>query len=460
MKFRGSERIGKVESTTENLTGRGGLAAVARYLDGLGLWGAVEEKFGGKRRSRKGQPIWQLFRQVVCFLFDGTSRHLTAFDDRKADPGYAAAIEEKPESLASSHTVKRLFKAFQFSDHKAFRDMLHDLFIWRLQIDKPEVIELTFDSMVMDNDEAQKRQGVQPTYKKVKGFQPLQVVWNRKIVDGLFRGGKKHGNSGQAVALVAKELVELIRSRYRPDVTIVIKADSGFFDEENFQAFDELDVLFVVSGKMYPEVKEQVEAVREDLWDFFQNDRQTWEWIEFGFRCKKWRKFYRAIYTRPVDEDGQSLMDFAKPENVIITNVGVNPKAMQYMTPDARRRWDRPKRIIKVQHSRGADELPHRGLKDFASEQLPFKRFSQNMAYYYVLLLAFFLFESFKEDVLRGLIPETAYPTTVRRTLIDIAAKVVRRAGQNILRIPIGAMKSISFDRIWVLCQNPPPLKA
>jgi hypothetical protein len=45
----------------------------------------------------------------------------------------------------------------------------------------------------MDNDEAQKRQGVEPPYKKKKGFQPLQMIWNHKIVDAVFRGGKKHG---------------------------------------------------------------------------------------------------------------------------------------------------------------------------------------------------------------------------------------------------------------------------
>jgi hypothetical protein len=32
-------------------------------------------------------------------------------------------------------------------------------------------------------------------------------------------------------------------------------------------------------------------------------------------------------------------------------------------------------------------ELPHRGLMEFASEQLPFKRFTTNQAHYYLMLL-------------------------------------------------------------------------
>jgi hypothetical protein len=31
--------------------------------------------------------------------------------------------------------------------------------------------------MVLDNDEALRREGCDPTYKKVKGFQPLHLIW-------------------------------------------------------------------------------------------------------------------------------------------------------------------------------------------------------------------------------------------------------------------------------------------
>ncbi len=47
-------------------------------------------------------------------------------------------------------------------------------------------IELTNDLMILDNDEAEKRHGVQLTYKGVKGFESSQIIWNRKIVDSAF----------------------------------------------------------------------------------------------------------------------------------------------------------------------------------------------------------------------------------------------------------------------------------
>jgi hypothetical protein len=54
---------------------------------------------------------------------------------------------------------------------------------------------------------------------------------------------------------------------------------------------------------------------------------------------------------------------------------------------------------VELHHGRGRDELVHRSLKEFRSEAFPFKRFAYNAAYYYTMLVAMSLFESFKEDV-------------------------------------------------------------
>ena len=65
--------------------------------------------------------------------------------------------------------------------------------------------------MVMDNNEAKKRHGSEPTYKKVLGFQPLQIIWNRKILDAIFRRGKKHSNYGNTAVNMITDIVTLIR---------------------------------------------------------------------------------------------------------------------------------------------------------------------------------------------------------------------------------------------------------
>lgn len=456
--YKSKQEITKIGVTSDTLTGRGGLSLFGRYLSKIGIYPLLLGIFKYIRKSKKGLPVWIVFKQLFCWFFDGTSRHIRYFDELKQDWGYAGAIETEPEQMASSHQIKRFFGSFSWICGGMFRKVIQKLFIWRLKLEKPAIIELTIDTMVMDNDEAQKRHGVEPTYKKVKGFQPLQIIWNGKIVDGIFRGGKKHSNHGNTVVNMVGNLVELIRREYSRTVTIILRLDSGFFAEENLAAFNEMQIGYICAGKMYSAVKEYISVQPESDWGIYDNGHQEWAYLEFGYRCGTWKKFCRAIYTRPVYEGEQRLLDFARPDNVILTNIGVNPEALANCSLQEREKLLRAETILESHHQRGADELPHRGLKDFGFEELPFKRFAANAACYYCMLIAFFLFETFKEDILKEVIPIGSYAATVRRKVLDIAAKIVHTGGEIILKVTRAVMHNLRFAELWQRCQNPIPI--
>ena len=70
--------------------------------------------------------------------------------------------------MASSHQIKRFFYGFSLGRIWLFRGQ--QLFLWRLRVRDPEVIILEvvilgMDSMVLNNEGARKREGVEPTYK-------------------------------------------------------------------------------------------------------------------------------------------------------------------------------------------------------------------------------------------------------------------------------------------------------
>ena len=207
-------RINKLEVTGDTLTSRGGLAFFVKYVEAVGIVGLLLTKFDGIKKSAKGVSVKNLFLQTLCFFFDGTSSHLNYFDQLKEDTGYTAVIEVPTREVASSHAMKRFFGAFGIFMAGAFRWVLKELFVWRLKMAAVRVVELTLDTMVMDNDEALKREGCDPTYKKVKGFQPLHLIWEGKIVDAIFRRGKRHSNYGNDVEKMIRGIVTLIRTRY------------------------------------------------------------------------------------------------------------------------------------------------------------------------------------------------------------------------------------------------------
>jgi len=451
-----SVKITRVGITTDTLSSRGGLSIFVRYLRNICLGPHIVRLFGSMRKNRKGQRVTEIFKQLLCNFVDGTSRRLVHFDLLKEDAGYAGTIESSQDKLLSSHAVKRFFQGFSWYRIWYFRGLLQELFIWRLNLKKPEEIELFIDTMVMDNDEARRRHGVQPTYKKVKGFQPLQMIWNRYIIDAVFRGGKKHSNYGDTVEKMVRHIVKKIRKKYREDVPIIIKLDSGFFDQKLFEVFEELEIGYVCSGKLYTDIKEYIEKVEQLTWKQYKNKEQVWDYVEFMDKRASWTKSRRAIYCRPMYDGIQQVMDFAREDTILYTNIGMGQKIDDLLSSVGQEKLLNAENIIECAHSRGRDELVHRALKDFGHEELPFKKFAPNAAYYFTMALAFFLFETFKEDVCSEIIPVVSYAATVRRKLIDIAAKIVRKSGKIILKVTSATWKNLKFDVLWKRSGSPP----
>src|SRR5437667_40971 len=346
-----TSKIHKLEVTDDTLTSRGGLAFFVKYLEAIGIVGLLLHKFAGIKKSIKGVSVRNLFLQVLYFFFDGTSRHLSYFDELQPEEGYQAVVEK------------------------------------------------------------------------------------------MLRG-----------------IVSLIRTRYDGSVSIIVRLDAGFFDEKNFALFDDLGIGFLATGKVYDAIKEKVQAIPKKKWKEYANERQVWSYARFSYQCESWKKAYRALYTRPQYDDQQRLLEFARPDNIILTNLVSGEPVLERMPRAVREYWEEDSSFIYHHHQRGADELPHRGLKEFGSEQLPFKRFATNQAYYYLMLISFFLFESFKEDNLKDILPIHSYATTLRRKLVDLAAKVVRTGHEVILKVTQAAMDSLKLQILWRRCQNAVPI--
>lgn len=454
-----SARIDCIDSTDETLTGRAGMVLFSRYLQGIrGLFPRLERLFGSIRKSGKGLPVVVLFKQVFCFLLDGTSCHLTHFDALKAEAGYASAIETRPEQMASSHAVKRFFYAFSWPLIWRFRRLLQQLFIWRLRLATPPVVVLNIDTMVMDNDEATERHGVEPTYKKVKGFQPLQVTWRRFVIDAVFRGGAKHSNSGDTALKAIAHLVRRIRRDYREEVPIIVRMDSGFFDQKLFEVCEDLGIGYICAGRLLGEIKEFVSALPPSAFEHYRSGEQVWEYVELGDCRGTWECFRRALFIRPRYDEAQQLLAFVRPETILYTNLGRGERIDELLEAAGCAHWSEAEHLIACYHERGADELVHRVLKEFRAEQLPFKRFAPNAAFYFCALVAFFLYEAFKEDVTAPVVPVASYPTRLRRAVIDIAGKIVRTGRQVILKVTRATFSRLSIDELWSRTANPPRL--
>ena len=454
--------INKIETTNATLSNRGGLAFILRYIESIHFFKLIEDTLQSMCFHSKGKKASFIVRQILSFLIDGTFKAISSFDTLRNDDGYAAIHEVKKKNLLSSHAVKRFFRKFTYMKCEKLRKVLNTLFIWRLHVVQPSVIVFDIDTMVLNNDDAQMREGVSPTYKSVKGFQNLQLTWQGMVVDAVFRRGSAHSNHGNDVQRSVKRMVNLIRSKYGRNIPIIITCDSGFLDEKNLEYFaTTLGIYFVCFGKLYNTVKNYVAGCSREQFKAYHHGKAYWEYVEFGSKLKSWKNlgFLRTIFTRLVsDECGQMLLDFARPDSVLYTNIGLNETGRAVFGAAGCADYLTAHGIIRLAHDRGKSELVNRSLKDFmGTEHLPFKNFGMNAAYYYFSVIGHLLLESYKCDVLHEHVPvidKTCYPQTVRRRMIDFAACIVRSGGYITLQVTKSFALLIDYIKLWKCCKG------
>jgi hypothetical protein len=456
-------KITKIGITNDKISGRGGLLFILRYIEKTAVYSLVSDVILKKIKvNHKGLQLQQFLKQTFACFFDGTDMSMTGFDAKKNDQGYAAVLENKSFEMASSHQMKRFFAKLSIVPNKLYRVILHQLFIWRLLIEKPRIIILGIDTMVMDNDSARKREGCETTYKKKKGFQPLHICWGPYLIDVTFRKGSAHSNHSTDYIDCVTETVKLIRSGYSDQVPIILCADSGFADQVAFECFENtLKIHYVVTSKIYPNIKEYLKDLSPEGFGEFSKNKATWKYVEFGSKLSSWKQFRRCIFTKlHMDQKGQYILDIEKPDSIIYTNIGMSQEADVKLRAAGGQKYFETENIIALSHQRGADELIHRSIKELATkEQLPFKSFGMNRAYYYLLVISHFMFETYKRDITHDVIPVTAYPSTLRRILIDFAAKITTRSRNIILNVTKTVYETINIDQIWERCQSPPKIQ-
>ena len=433
-----------------------------RYVEQTGLYSLISSTiYSLISQSIKGLQLHQFLKQILAFFMDGTNMSISGFDQSKKDEAYAALLECNTTQLASSHQIKRYFAKLSIIGNLIFNKILNELFIWRLNIEKPKIIELGIDTMVLDNDSAVKREGNEPTYKRKKGFQPLHISWGRFLIDVMFRKGSAHSNHGSDYIDRVRSIVKLIRKRYSLEVPIILCADSGFADQKAYKVFEEeLGIHFITTGVLHEHLKEYIQELPDETYQEIEKGKITWGYVEFGGRLKSWKKFRRCIFTRlQREETGQLVMSFGKPDNIIYTNIGNCAQADRKLIDAGGIHYFDAETIVRKSHQRGADELIHRSIKELATkEQLPFKSFGMNRAYYFMLVITHFLFEAYKVDVTAQVIPISSYPNTFRRKLIDFAVKIISHSRNTIVKVTQTVYQSTNIEELWRLCQSPPKI--
>ena len=451
--------IRKIGMTHDIITGRGGMAFISEFVKNCGIISKVSDVFLGIRKNKKGLDISEIIHQIFCYFIDGTKNTLTYFDELKRDQSYHKTIGANPEKMCSSHIIKRFFAGVKEWMFRKLRKVLLDLFIWRLKKEKPENIIIGIDTMVLDNDDAKKREGVNWTYKKTNGYHPLHFYWKGRITNMAFHEGSDAPNHDKDMFKMIVTMVKRIHTEYNKDVQIIMVSDTGFFDQNYFKLMENLGIYYICGGRKIDSIK--LDLMMKTEWKNFEVENRkkkplpkvTVEYTDFRDKRESWDKDRRAIYTKQADEDGQFHLEFDKAESIIYTNLENNDNL-----PESLKKYLDAKEIILLYRIRALDELVNRSIKEFVDETLPFQSFESNGVYYYLAVIAHNLFKAFQEDALSPVLSSDSYPSTVRRIFIDIAGKIVKKSRIIVIKFRLEVINTFDLTALWGRCTSVIPI--
>jgi len=126
----------------------------------------------------------------------------------------------------------------------------------------------------------------------------------------------------------------------------------AFFDRKLLQAFDDLGLGVICSGRIYEDIQNFAERARTFNGAGIQNRQQAWDYLEYGDRRGSWDTFRRAILCRPVVTGQQRLLAFARPLSIYYTNLGMGDAIDQRLVAVGREQACVAENIIAMAHSR------------------------------------------------------------------------------------------------------------
>jgi hypothetical protein len=298
----------------------------------------------------------------------------------------------------------------------------------------PSSLIFDIDSVVLTlyGQQEGARVGYNPKKHGRRSYHPLLCFEATR--QEFWHGSLRPGNAGSSTGVIAfmrrclgKLPSTVARSRVR------VRADAGYFSGR-FIRFLEIERLgYVIVAREHRGIKQHAQAAR------FRKLHFGWEVGEFRYTPTHWDSPHRfVVIRRPVPEDPAEAKQLTLFKNkryaysVLVTNLPLAP-------------W----RVWRFYCPRATIEKNIRELLyDLPLGKIPTDDWIANVAFFHLVLFAFDLAHWFKRLCLP---PEYLHATleTLRTDLLVVPARLVRRAGRNVLHLPRDYRHRDLFERAF-----------
>jgi hypothetical protein len=421
----------KLQRSNETLTAHGGLALLAEYNHGLGLRTLADQHLPGPGSPRGYVP--SVFVETLVLLLQAGGQCLE--DLRELDREAALMALLQREALPDPDTVGDWLR--RMGDPTTGQAGLQGLGQVRDVLTARLLRRDGITSYTLDVDatliEAEKREA-QWSYKGIKGYMPLLgFLFETPIclVDE-FRDGNVSPGSGHLAFYRA------CQARMPQDKRIgAYRADSASYQAELINILEADGVRWAITADQDAAVKTLLRELPEASWQE-PVPGCGYEVAETVHTMNKTTRAFRLIVKR----ERRRQVDLFDQEAYVYHAIASNWPAELKSGHE----------VLLWHNQRGQTENFHKELKaGFGLERMPCGESHANAVFFRLGVLAYNLFIGFK----RLACPQAwarQTITTVRWTLMQVAGRIVRHAGQVILKLVLDPETLSRFHQIRQQC--------
>ena len=418
----------KIETTKERLTAHGGLALMAEFNHGVGLRELTDRYLPAPGSNRGFDP--SVIVDTVVLMLQGGGRSLEDLRELKNEEGLMKLIgrDEIPEPDTVGDWLRRMGDPNRGQEGLKglgeVRDKINGRILKRdgireytLDPDATEIIGEKADALF--------------TYNKNKGYMPtLGFLYETPVcIYDEFREGNVPPAYGQKEFYLECKRRMPVGKRIRN-----YRADSASYQAELFNQLEEDGVRYGITADQDKAVKSAIALIPSGDWK--EPVRGCGYEIAETVHCmNETKKAFRLVIKREVRRQGEI---FEKGGQYFYHAVATN------WLEEEKDTWE----VLKWHNQRGQPENFNKELKmGLGMERMPCGQTHANAVFFRIGVIAYNLFIGFK----RLSCPESWAKHTIatfRWKMVQVAGRIVKHAGETVLKLMIDLEKLELFKGI------------